>query len=318
MDPLSHGLIGLAVFASQNPSGFTSPACIGAVLGAMAPDLDIIAKIKGDYAYYNHHRVESHSVPGIIELSALITLGLYLFFPGMILTQVFIWSLIGGLTHILFDLLNSYGVALLYPFNREKYTLSLLMIYDPALIILCISLVYRRKANYKESLVFSLLFILYLLIRAYDRYRLKGRLKGLLAREGIEQIKVMPSTFNPLKWDFVVETKNFFHVGEVGSLYRKTNFLRRLKKMRDTLIQESLKEELGIYFSSFTPLMHIDMIEREKDKILVRMTDLRYRIKNQFMHHAWFYYGKEDGKLLDSYFYPFQLEQRVNLPKNNQ
>lgn len=318
MDPLSHGLIGLTLYASQNVTVFTGPACLGAVIGAMAPDLDIIAKIKGDYAYYNHHRVESHSIPGVLGLSLAITLGLSLFFPSMNGIQVFLWSLVGGLSHILFDFLNSYGVALLYPFKKTKYSLNLLMIYDPVLIAICCYRIFRRQIHPLENRLLVFLFILYLSARAWDQWRLKGRLKGLLAREGILRINVMPAAFHPLKWDFVVETEDFFHVGEITSLGSQTNFLRRLKKIRDALIQRSLREELGIYFSRFTPLMYIDMIERGKDRVLIRMTDLRYRIKNQFMHHALFYYCKIDGQLLESFFYPFRPEQQVNLDKNNQ
>lgn len=318
MDPLSHALIGLAVYTSQNPLSLANPACIGAMVGAVAPDFDIITKLKGDYVYYKHHRVESHSIPGLLGLSLFITLGLSTIFSNMMIGQVFMWTLIGGISHVLFDLLNSYGVALLYPLNRKKYSLNLLMIYDPMLIILCSYLILRGGSGLKENIILTFIFFVYLLYRRLDQYRLYKRLKGLLNGEGVKKIEIMPATFHPFKWDFVVETIRHFHVGEISSFKGRTYFLRKLKKIQNKLIQKSLKEELGVYFTSFTPLVHVDVIEKEKEKVLIKMMDLRYRLKNQFMHHALFYYCKSSDELLDSSFYPFHLEDRIKLYENNQ
>ncbi|WP_192930101.1 metal-dependent hydrolase [Alkaliphilus pronyensis] len=135
MDPLSHALIGLSLHGlSQGPS-LSNPATIGVIIGAIVPDLDIIARLKGDYVYLKHHRVETHSIPGIIGLSLITTYLLSFLYTSFAFKEVFIWTMIGALSHMFFDLLNSYGVAILYPFNRRMYSLNLIMIYDP--VIFC-------------------------------------------------------------------------------------------------------------------------------------------------------------------------------------
>lgn len=64
MDPVTHGVIGLAISAfSGDPVSLVNPVSLGCAIGAMSPDIDIIAKIKGDYVYLKHHRGLTHSFP---------------------------------------------------------------------------------------------------------------------------------------------------------------------------------------------------------------------------------------------------------------
>ncbi len=317
MDPLSHALVGLSIFGMKYAPALTNPACVGAMIGAVAPDFDIAARVKGDYVYLKHHRVETHSLPGITILSLLITLTLSLFYTNFLFKEVFFWTLIGGVSHIILDYLNSYGVALLYPLNRKKHTLNLLMIYDPIILLICGYILFLGRKNAIENILLVLVIAGYLLVRRRSQQRLKDKLeKNYSGRQ--RNLELMPSTFNPFKWDFIVETKNHFFVGEMNSLMKTTVFSRKLKKVENIMIEKSLTEELGVYFKSFTPFFHIDVIEKEKEKILVKMTDLRYRINNEFMHHAFFFYNKQNGDLVNSIFYPFVLENRIDAIENNQ
>ena len=57
MDPLTHALAGvLTASFSGEPMSITNPILLGALLGSMAPDLDIVYQTKGDVAYLKNHR----------------------------------------------------------------------------------------------------------------------------------------------------------------------------------------------------------------------------------------------------------------------
>ena len=311
VDPLSHAIIGLSTISLIQPIALNNPTCIGAVIGAVAPDFDIITRIKGDYVYLKHHRVESHSLPGAMAIALLIALPLWFIYKGTILHEIFLGSFIGALSHIIMDLLNSYGVALLYPINKKKYTLNLLMIYDPVVIVLSMYIILMKPSFFLEYVMLFGLFGGYLLIKAYEKKRLKVRLKSHFQEDYIiEEISVMPSTLNPFKWDYIVNARCHYVVGEICSLKGNISLFRSMKKVWNPIVESTLKEELGEYFKSFSPMFHVDIASMER--LTVKFTDLRYRIRNDFMHYAYFYYD-EDNRLISSEFQPFGLKKRIKI-----
>lgn len=311
MDPFSHAIVGLATFSLFNTPALNNPACIGAVVGAIAPDFDIVARIKGDYVYLKHHRVESHSAPGAIALSIVITLILSFAYGQWNPQEVLLWTLIGTASHIMMDMFNSYGVALLYPLNRKKYSLNLLMIYDPVVLLISFYTIFLSKKPVKELLLMASIFLLYLYIKYLDKCRLRDRLKRHFQQEyDIQEISVMPSTLNPLKWDYIINTSCSYIVGEVFSIKGSIRLFRSLKKVWSPIIEKSLTEELGVYFKSFSPIFHIDIIIKEK--LIIKLTDLRYRIRNDFMHFAYLYYD-ENERLISSEFQPFGFDKKIKV-----
>ncbi|MCC5911760.1 MAG: metal-dependent hydrolase [Clostridiaceae bacterium] len=312
MDPISHGIIGLGIYSLQNTPTLSSAACLAAILGSVSPDFDIIARIKGDYVYLHHHRVESHSIPGLVILSGLITAGLSLFYNDFSFYQVFLWAFIGGLSHTLFDLFNSYGVALLYPFNRKKYSLSLLMIYDPVFMTLSLYSTFFGRKSIVQYYIMATIALFYLTYRYIDRKRLGIKLMQVYKKKYIvKKINVMPSDFNLMKWDYIIDTDSHYIVGEMNSLTSKVNAIKSLEKVMAPIIEKSLKNQLGMYFENFTPIFHVDLIQ-EKERFIVTMTDLRYRMKNEFKHHAIFYYD-EDESLKKSIFHPFSKNNVIEV-----
>ncbi len=310
MDPVSHGLIGLASYSLVHMPTINSAACLGAVMGSIAPDFDIITRIKGDYIYLKHHRVESHSLLGIGMISVVLTILLSLAYKDYSYQKIFLWTLIGGLSHTLFDYLNSYGVALLYPLNGKKYSLNLLMIYDPVFLILCLYIIRYKPREIGSYLILLVVAFLYLLYRWLQRRRLEDGISNMY-KGNIESVSVMPGGFNLFKWDYVVDTGSNYLVGQINSITNSVQVVREFKKIRSPIIEKTLEDKLGIYFKNFTPLYHVDLIEGEKN-IIVRMTDLRYRIKDKFKHHASFYYD-EDKKLIRRIFQPFSKKNVIEI-----
>lgn len=310
MDPISHGVIGGAIFALFKEPALDNPAFIGAVIGAIAPDFDIITKLKGDYVYLKHHRVESHSIVGIIPIAATITLGLSVVFADALLREVFLWSVIGVLSHIFFDYMNSYGVAFLYPLTRKKLSLNLITIYDPVILLLCGYILMFYKGLFYEFSSIILIFVVYLFIKYRDRNKLSAIIlkQNDIMRSDIK-ITLMPAEYNPFSWNFLLKEKDKWIIGDICSFKRSPSKLQTLERVYHPMIEKSLKEELGLYFSDFTPYFHA-VVTKEKNFISVRLTDLRYRIKNGFKHHAIINYNGK-AQLISSFFHPFRLDNRI-------
>ena len=131
--------------------------------------------------------------------------------------MLFFWALVGTLSHTFLDLLNSYGVMLLYPFSRKKYTLNLLMITDPFLLLGGMAMVFCGYYSWPFLYLALLLVISYLIIRLFMRRRAERLIRhyygGYLTR-----LVVMPAFIGIVKWDFIATVQNKNIVGQINLL----------------------------------------------------------------------------------------------------
>ncbi|HEY3426011.1 MAG TPA: metal-dependent hydrolase [Negativicutes bacterium] len=288
MDSLSHALIGIAVagLSGQQPS-LDNPVYIAAVLGAQAPDFDLITHLGGSLAYLKQHRAFSHSVPGLMIWATLITLGIHFFMPETTLFSMFIWAFAGGLSHILIDYFNTHGTAILWPFRTERKSYHLLNVFDPLLLFNMLGLYAFPLTMPELSLATFATIALYILIRIYLRHRSTLWLKNHFAYCQITRIAVMPSLKRIFFWDFVLETDNRHFVGQIGAFYPILNikaiFPKQLKV--SNIMAQAQKTPIGNFFSTFTPFIYVEE-QQYLTSLQVTIYDLRYIIDNQFLHRA--------------------------------
>lgn len=310
MDPLTHGVIGLGIAALSGETSLASPVTIGAIVGAMSPDIDIVAKYWGDYKYLKHHRGFTHSFPAIIGLSLGISFILAMIFPGYSFLNIFMSTLLGTASHTFFDALNSYGVRPTLPFKSKRYSASLLMLYDPFVTIMSIGL-FALDIDRGYKLVIALgglsIYIAY-------RYFIKRESSAAVVSEyglGAEdKLHVMPNLTNFFKWDFVLEKNETRVVGRVNSLNGKITEIEVLGKEESELIEKAYDTELGKYFNEFTSSINHVRVHRHKDEVELQFIDLRYYMKNSFMHHATFVYDGESN-LKRSVFRPYKYDRQI-------
>lgn len=312
MDPVTHGVIGLAISAfNGDPVSLANPVSIGCAIGAMAPDIDVVVRLfKDDYYYLKHHRGLSHSIPSLLILSGIITFGLGRVFGDMNYLSVFLWTLLGAFSHTVFDILNSYGAKLLAPFTEKKLKASLLMLYDPVITMLCFMLIFKRNiSNTFLSAVF-LIFIIYI----GARYEMRKRAEKIVQRhyaDGYKLIKVnvLPALIAFQKWDFVVDTNSHNIVGQVNIFNNKIYVREKFKKPNDEIVELFNSTNVGKYFNDFSPILHIDHSE-EMGNLVLKIIDLRYYIKNNFMHHATVVFD-EQMNIIESFFQPYDINKYI-------
>lgn len=141
MDPFAHTFTGAALAASGLRRA-TPLATAALIIGANAPDIDILTLLGGDYASLAHRRGWTHGLPALVVLPFLIT-GLLLIWDRYVRRRrnagaipAAPWPLlgvaaIGVISHPVLDWLNNYGMRWLMPFDGRWFYGDALFIIDP-------------------------------------------------------------------------------------------------------------------------------------------------------------------------------------------
>ena len=160
MEPITHFLTG-AVLGRSGFNRKTALATATMTLAAEAPDLDVFWRFKGPVYYFAHHRGFTHSFVGLLLMSVLTVAVVYL---AWILRgrrtnipdlrprwgQLFLLAYLAGLSHIVLDFTNNYGVRPFWPFWGKSYSWDIVFIVEPTLYIfliggLVVPAIFRRR-----------------------------------------------------------------------------------------------------------------------------------------------------------------------------
>ncbi|MHB9095176.1 MAG: metal-dependent hydrolase [Eubacteriales bacterium] len=313
MDPLTHALVGMGVAALTGEKlSLANPLHLGAVLGALAPDLDIVLQLCGDIPYLTHHRGSSHSIPGVLFSSTVIAFALWLVMgvsqPGII----FLWTILGAVSHLLLDILNSYGAKILWPFSQKKYTLNLLVLADPIIIIIFAGVVFWPGMPGGVAKTAFWLALAYLGIRFSMRLKVHRLLWRKYADKGAKRVVVMPAMISLWNWSFFVETPDNYIIGEVRCFSLSPGVKKVLNKYpKNTLIKKALNSKLGHIFQNFTPYFHIYHC-MEDGKQVVKFCDLRYFFREEFMHNATVVFD-ETQTIIEAVFQPYNRHRKIRV-----
>ena len=307
MDPVTHALIGLGIskLAGQ-PMSLENPAFVGTVIGAVAPDLDIVLQKWGDYVYLKNHRGMSHSVIGLIAFAALITVVLAPFYQGFNFLDVFLWSFLGCLSHSGIDMLNSYGVKFLWPLYDRKISFGLFIIFDPVVFGLLCGIAFSNR-----GIAFQLLGLLisYILLRSAMLFNIRRRVKVFFGVDK-QKVNIMPSMIGLLKWHFIVEKPQSKVVGEKSIFGKKIKILEELKEMEHQSTDKVMNTPVAKFFAEFTPFYHVVW---DDTKRIFKFIDIRYYIRNTFLHHATVQLD-HDYEIVDQKFHPYSINRSVDIP----
>jgi inner membrane protein len=242
LEPITHFLTG----ACLGRAGFnrkTALATATMCLAAEAPDLDVLANLKGGVFGFAHHRGFTHSFIGLIFPCALVVFLVYGWWNlrGRKIDDparpprwglLFLFAYFAGLSHILLDYTNNYGVRPFWPFSERWFSWDIVFIIEPVLWLVLVA-----------GLVLPSLFALIGEEVGARRERLQGRLGATLALgavvalwgvrdyehrravaalearqyENANPVRVMagPYWVNPFRWSGLVETQDFFATASV-------------------------------------------------------------------------------------------------------
>jgi inner membrane protein len=303
VDSLSHAVFGIAIASmSGQPFSINDPIYLASLLGSQAPDFDIIALLRGNFAFIRQHRAFSHSIPGIIACSTLIAGSLNFFIPSASFYTLFCWALAGAFSHILIDYFNTHGTAILWPVRKERKSLHLLNVFDPILLGVLLSLYLLNMSPLTLGVVTFATLTVYIAIRCYLRYKAKHQLLIHFKDYQIVRLAIMPSLKKVFAWDFILETSDFHYIGQIKSYKGEIEFWLNLPRQnKSSEITEKAKQTLiGKFFCTFTPFAYYEE-EYDISSLRINIYDLRYYLNHQFIHRATIIFNED--RPADVYLY---------------
>ena len=309
MEPITHFLTG-ACLGRAGLNRKTALATATVTLAAEAPDLDVLGELKSPVFDFAHHRGFTHSFLGIALVSAVVVGFMYLLWRlgGRKIKDpnlppqwglLFGFSYLAGLSHILLDFTNNYGVRPFWPFSERWYSWDIVFIVEPIMwILLAGGLVVpaffhlvnqdiglRRKAPYgRVGATLALLGVVALWgVRDFEHRRAVSALEAR-QYEDAEPIRVSayPYWWSPFRWHGVVETQNFFTTMTVDSLTPEVDpegeMLLLYKPQETPVTLAAKKSYLGRVYLDWAqyPITETEPLENGERGYIVRFKDLRF------------------------------------------
>ena len=290
MDNLTHTLSGVVL--SRGGLNRISPhATWLLVMAANAPDLDVISRLGGQSAYLQYHRGPTHSLVAIPLVALLVTV-----LVGALRRKGFSWrkayvvSLIGVASNPLFDLANSYGVRILWPFSRQWVNFDFLAIFDVWIWLMLalgiagpwLSRTVSREIGAPAGTGRGMAIFVLCLVGLYccGKYLLHERAVAVLeARiyqgEVPRRVAAMPSPVNPLRWVGLVEGSGFLE------RYSSVNLLEEFDPSSDEVFYKPEETPRGEPFRSFLefaqwPVWRVTPLAEPEGAVRVELSDLRF------------------------------------------
>lgn len=185
MDTITHGLTGWLMSRAIPSDRGKREATAAVIVGSLLPDADNVTSLLGSEVYLRLHRGVSHGFAGIAVTSLLIALLFYRFGKWKDLKKLYLLVLLGQLSHVALDLLNSYGTQIFQPFSDARVSFDLLFVVDllfTGIVVAGLLLSRRRSAPAQAAIVGLCVYVgfaTFLHFRAEDAVRRAAESQGV-------------------------------------------------------------------------------------------------------------------------------------------
>lgn len=278
MDVVTHAIIGGIV---ASPFIESAPLAASAfILGSVLPDLDSFSRVFGKQSFMRWHQTWTHSLFILTMFSVTGTAVVYAFFKDEPFPDC-IWPMalgLGMVVHVLMDLTNTYGVALLLPFSKRRFSLEWIFFIDAGVLFVSalaafLLVIFTLKQGRIPAAIgeaFTAFLLLYWLTRAALRLRAAHL-------SGPHCISLIPSALVP--WTYLGCARE-------GGLLRTftLNALtgRVTPEASIPIFDEDYRELLNslpeyVVMSQLSPAYHVVEVERLSDRTRLLVRDLRHR-----------------------------------------
>jgi inner membrane protein len=309
LEPITHFLFG-AHLGRAGLNRKTALATATLTLAAEAPDLDVLTRFGGPAFGLNHHRGFTHSILGVPLVAAVVVGFVYLIWRlrGRKIKNpdlpprwglLFLFGCLAGLSHILLDYTNNYGIRPLWPFSEHWISWDIVFIVDPVILLaLFIGLIVpglfslineeigARQKGPRGRVAATIALIVVVAwwgLRIYEHRRAVAALESRTYQgSGPIRASAYPLWINPFRWHGVIETGAFFATMDVDSLAPEVDSDGRMQihyKPEETAVTLAAKQSyLGRVYLSWAqyPITETEQLEGDHDGYLVRFRDLRY------------------------------------------
>src|SRR5258708_5363499 len=288
----------------------TALATLTLTLAAEAPDLDILGSFRGSAFGFAPHRGFTHSFLGV-PLDALVVIGFVYLIWRLRRRKVkdpklpprwgllFFYSCLAGLSHILLDFTNNYGVRPFWPFSEKWYSWDIVFIVGrvmlaflslgllvPSVFGLIAKEIGARSGGPRGRIAATLALRGIVLMWGLRDYEHRRAVNALEARtyNGTDPLRVSayPKAIDPFHWYGVVETPSFFALASVNSLTPEVDPEGQLEiryKPEETPVTLAAKNSyVGRAFLDWAqyPIAETEALQPPQQGSIVTFQDLRY------------------------------------------
>jgi inner membrane protein len=321
LEPVTHFLFG-AVMGRAGLNRKTALATATLTLAAEAPDLDVLSRFGGSAFGLNHHRGFTHSFLGIPIVAIAVVAFIYLIWrlrrrktrnPNLPPRWglLFAYACLAGLSHLLLDYTNNYGVRPFWPFNERWYSGDIVFIIDPILLVV-LTLALTLPALFSlineeigargsrhvprgrlAATVALVAVVAYWGLREFEHNRALAALDSRTFNAAdATRVSAYPHPVNPFLWYGVAETPAFFATMDVDSRTPEVDPEGEMQiryKPEETPITLAAKNSyLGRAYLSWAqyPITETEQLESDPANdshaaYAVRFRDLRYDTPGQ-------------------------------------
>lgn len=309
MEPVTHFLTG-ACLGRAGLNRKTALATLTLTLAAEAPDLDVLGRIGGRAFGFAHHRGFTHSFLGV-PLDAAVVVGfVYLLWRlrGRKLKDpnltprwglLFLYACLAGLSHILLDFTNNYGVRPFWPFSEKWYSWDIVFIFEPIMFACLLlglivpslfSLIDReigaRSPGPRGRVAATVALLAVVSLWGLRDFEHRRAVHALAARTYLDseplRVSAYPALANPFRWYGVVETPAFYALAPMNTLRPDTDPEGQLEiryKPEETPVTLAAKKSyLGRVYLDWAkyPTIETETLSAPESGYIVNFQDLRF------------------------------------------
>lgn len=303
MEPVTHALTSIAL-GRAGLNKISRAATPLLVVSGILADVDWVTRLGGAEMFLRGHRTAAHSLTGAVAIAGVVAVGgwfsgrRYPKFAIQLLPAVLL-SAIGAAAHLLLDLLNGYGVKLLWPFREGWYAWDLAYPVDswilffllaglllPELFRLVLEEIGsrpKRQSRQRGAIVSLVLVAAVICGRTFAHQRAIALLEARSYRGQTPlAVAAFPRPSNPFLWDGVVETDNAVVNLEVpmlpGREFDPDSGSTYFKPQDSETLKNAIASPRAAEFLSFARFP-LASVQPEGDGFQVRVRDMRFEFE---------------------------------------
>ena len=299
MEPVTHALTSIAL-GRAGLNRIARAATPMLLVSGLLADVDWITRLGGAATFLRGHRTMTHSLVGTLAITATVAASWFIgrkharfaigVFPALAICAI------GAGTHLLLDLLNGYGVKLLWPFSPKWYAWDLADSVDSWILFflvagLLIPELFRlvleeigstpKRDGRRRGAIFGLVFVALVIAgRAFAHERAIALLDSRNYRGQTPlEVAAFPKPSNPVFWYGVVETDNAVFrldvpVGPAGE-FDPESADAHYKPEPSLTLKNAIGSPAAVEFLHFARFP-LASVQHEGDRFQVRLRDVRF------------------------------------------
>jgi inner membrane protein len=300
MEPVTHALTSIAL-GRAGLNKLTRAATPMLLVSGLIADVDWVTRLGGAEIFLRGHRTATHSLVGTAAIIVAVAAAAWLagrkypkysvgIFPALVICAM------GAGAHLLLDLLNGYGVKLLWPFSAKWYAWDLADSVDSWILFFLLAGLFTpelfhlvleeigskpKRHGRQRGAIIGLAFVA--LVIAGRGFAHQRAIALLDAREYRGQTPLEAAAFpkpsNPLLWSGVVETDNALFNLEVplgpGREFDPELADAHFKPLPSLTLKNSVASPKAVEFLNFARFP-LASVQPQGDGFQVRLRDMRF------------------------------------------